>query len=149
MDSVGLLVAGLRDKDAKQAYLCLKQLQAESEKTNAVYGFFDDLSEMLDDANSYIRTRAIVLIAANARWDTDNKIDRVIGQYLRHVEDEKPITARQCIQALPEIARHKPALSDAICRALRDANPMVYAESMAALIIKDIEAALAAISMPA
>ena len=88
----------------------------------------------------------MVLIAANARWDIDDKVDQVIGRYLRHVEDEKPITARQCIQALPEIARHKPVLCDDICRALRGADPTIYPSSMAPMITKDIQAALAAIS---
>ncbi|WP_312441038.1 hypothetical protein [Lacrimispora sp.] len=40
----------------------------------------------------------ITLIAANAKWDRDNRIDEIIDELLRHVMDEKPVTARQCIK---------------------------------------------------
>ncbi len=35
---------------------------------------FDSFVEMLDHTNSYIRTRGIILIAANAKWDVDYKL---------------------------------------------------------------------------
>lgn len=146
MNDIQELVSGLKDKNDKYAYQCLKQLELESLNTDAVYSYFDLFSAMLDDPNSYIRTRGILLIAANAKWDSDYKIDEIIDRLLKHIMDDKPITARQCIKSLPTIAKHKPDLKDDICNALRTANPQIYKSSMQSLIYKDIQDALNAIS---
>ncbi len=45
----------------------------------------DKLDDMIDSDNSYIRTRVLTLIAYNAKWDKDNKIDEFI-EILRSVE---------------------------------------------------------------
>lgn len=146
MSNIQELVSGLKDKNDKYAYQCLKQLELESLNSDAVYPYFDLFSAMLDDPNSYIRTRGILLIAANAKWDSDYKIDEIIDRLLKHIMDDKPITARQCIKSLPTIAKHKPDLKDDICNALRTANPQIYKNSMQSLVYKDIQDALKAIS---
>ena len=56
--------------------------------------------------------------------------------------DDKPITARQCIKALPNIAKYKPDLIEIICNALKKANPERYASSMQSLVYNDIRATL-------
>ena len=66
----------------------------------------------------------------------------MIDKYLKHIMDEKPITARQCIQALPEIAQYKEGLKADIVEALQHAKPECYRESMIPLVKKDIEEAL-------
>ena len=104
-DAIEETFALLSHKDNKVAYTALKKLQADSENSTAVYPFMDRLGEMLDSGNSYLRTRALTLLAYNARWDTDYKIDEVIDRYLTHITDPKPITARQCIQLLPMLAK--------------------------------------------
>ncbi len=146
MNDIQELVSGLKDKNDKYAYQCLKQLELESLNSDAVYPYFDLFSAMLDDPNSYIRTRGILLIAPNAKWDSDYKIDEIIDRLLKHIMDDKPITARQCIKSLPTIAKHKPDLKDDICNALRTANPQIYKSSMQSLVSKDIQDALNAIS---
>lgn len=97
---------------------------------------------VLDNTNSYIRTRGIVLIAVNAKWDVDYKIDEIIDKYLKHIMDDKPITARQCIKVLPSIVKYKPDLKDDISNALHRADPSRYKESMQTLILKDIQKSL-------
>lgn len=146
MGNIQELVSGLRDKNDKNAYQCLRQLELESMNSNAVYPYFDLFAAMLDDPNSYIRTRGILLIAANAKWDTDYKIDEIIDNYLKHIMDVKPITARQCIKSLPAIAKHKPDLTRDMCNCLRKANPQIYKSSMQSLVYKDIQDALKAIT---
>lgn len=142
MENIEKLIDSLTDKNDKNAYESLKLLLAVSEKTNAVYLYFDTFIEMMDNDHSYYRTRAMLLIAANARWDTDNKIDEIIDVFLKHVMDDKPITARQIIRALPDIAKYKPDLIKDICAALDKANPEKYPITMQSLIQKDIAAAL-------
>lgn len=142
MGDIQELVYGLIDKNDKYAYQCLKQLESESMKSDIVYPYFDSFAEMLNDSNSYIRTRGIILIAANARWDKDYKIDEIIDSYLKHIMDDKPITARQTIKVLPVIAKYKSELIDDICNALYQANFQKYTSSMQPLICKDIQKAL-------
>lgn len=132
----------LFDKNNKVAYKALLELQKESEKTNCIYPYMDRLSDMLDSDNSYIRTRGLILIAYNAKWDTNYKIDEIIDKYLKHITDIKPITARQCIKLLPVIAKDKPELKDDILSALHKANTSVYEDSMQPLVYKDIQKAI-------
>lgn len=142
MESVAELIERLYSKNNKVAYEALQLLETESEKSNAVYKFFDRFAEMIEDSNSYIRTRGIVLISVNAKWDTENKIDEIIDNYLKHILDEKPITARQCIKTLPSIARYKSDLVECIREALMKADVTIYGDSMQTLVYKDISSSL-------
>ncbi len=147
METIADMVECLFSKDNDAAYSCLLRLQAQSEESNAVYAYFDTFAKMLDSENSYIRTRGLLLIAANARWDADHKIDEVIHQYLKCIEDDKPITARKCINVLPEIAKYKPELAGDIRKALQYANTGKYKSTMQPLIQKDIAQALKQIEL--
>ncbi len=132
----------LFDKNNKVAYKALQELQKESAETDCVYPYMDKLSDMLDSDNSYVRTRGLTLLAHNAKWDKDYKIDEIIDKYLRHIADVKPITARQCIKLLPIIAKYKPELRNDIISALYKANISIYDDSMQPLVFKDIQKAL-------
>jgi hypothetical protein len=132
----------LFDKNNNVAYKALQNLQKESQETDCVYPYMDRLSDMLDSDNSYIRIRGLTLLAYNAKWDKDYKINEIIDKYLKHITDVKPITARQCIKLLPLIARYKPELKNDILSALHNANICVYDDSMQPLVYKDIQKAL-------
>jgi len=142
MESITELIENLFSKDNKVAYQALQMLQTESEKSNAVYKFFDRFAEMIENNNSYIRSRGIILISANAKWDTENKINKIIEDYLKHILDEKPITARQCIKSLPNIAKYKSNLVEHIKETLLKADVTIYSDSMQALVYKDISSTL-------
>ena len=132
----------LFDKNNNVAYKALQELQKESERTDCVYPYMDRLSQMLDSDNSYIRTRGLTLLAWNAKWDKDYKIDEIIDRYLKHITDAKPVTARQCIKLLPIIAEYKPDLRNEIVSALQKADISAYDDSMRPLVYKDIQKAL-------
>lgn len=132
----------LFDKNNTTAYKALQALQKMSGQSDCMYPYMDQLCEMLDSGNSYIRTRGLVLIACNAKWDRDYKVDEVIDLYLRHITDCKPITARQCIKLLPTIAKYKPELKEDIVSALRKADLSIYADSMQPLVYQDLQRAL-------
>lgn len=129
----------LFNKNNNVAYKALQELQKESEETDSVYPYIDRLSDMLDSDNSYIRTRGLTLLAYNAKWDKDYKIDEIIDKYLKHITDVKPITARQCIKLLPIIVKNKPELRNDILLALHKANISFYNDSMQMLVYKDIQ----------
>ena len=135
----------LFDKNNSTAYKALQALQKECEESDKIYCYMDKLDDMIDSDNSYIRTRGMILIAYNAKWDRDNKIDEIIDEYLKHIEDVKPITARQCIKLLPLIAKNKPELKSDIVSALKKADISIYADSMQPLVCKDIQNSLAEI----
>ena len=111
-------IVSLTGKDAKAAYALTQQITAESRESAAWYPHFDRFAELLRHKNSLVRNRAISILTANARWDTDGKFDVLLDEFLSHVTDEKPITARQCVAALPEIAAAKPELFSRIRSAL-------------------------------
>jgi len=136
------LVETLYAKDTKTAYEAFLILKNESETSDAVYSFFDRFAEMMEAPNSYLRTRGLLLLCANARWDNARKLDALSDLFLTHITDPKPITARQFIQALPQVAAAKPKLAPKIREALENADLSGYSDSMAPLILKDIIAAL-------
>ncbi len=43
---------------------------------------------MINNENSYIRARGLLLISANAQWDIDNKIEINIDSILSHIVDK-------------------------------------------------------------
>lgn len=135
----------LTSRDNSQAYQTLKALEEVSVESNCLYPHMDEFIAMTGSSNSYIRTRGLVLIARNAKWDVDDKIDGIIDGYLEHITDEKPICARQCIKLLPLLAEAKPTLAPKIVSALKNANVARYADSMRPLVQKDIRDSLLAI----
>lgn len=143
MADINELVERITEKDNNAACSAAEQLAGLSINSSAVYEHMDYFISLLDDKNSYVRNRVLVLISANAKWDSENKIDGAIEKYLSHITDQKPITARQCIKSLPEIAERKPKLSDKILCALKNADVSGYADSMRPLVEKDIANAAA------
>ena len=132
------LIALLSGKDNNAGYSAMKHLAELSQDSDEIYSFMDKCFEMLDSHNSFVRSRGISLIAANAQWDEEKKIDGALDKYLEHVVDEKPITARQCIQNLNYILEAKPELAPRIKQALETADLTKYKDSMRPLIEKDI-----------
>ena len=139
MTNLSFLIKSLSDKNNTAACGAMKTLVELSEQSGEVYAYMDTFIEMLESSNSYVRNRGLKLIAANARWDTDFKIDEIIDDYLKHITDPKPITARQCIAALPKIAASKPDLKEDILKALSRADASHYPDSMRGLVFKDIQ----------
>lgn len=131
------LVEQLFSKNNNDAYSALKALKSESEESNKVYKHFDTFSKMLSDENSYIRTRGLLLIACNVKWDKANKFNKIVEEFLDHIEDEKPITSRQCIQALKDVIEYKkellPIIKDRLCKI----NYQKLPDTMSGLIFKD------------
>lgn len=135
-------IARLTSKDVKDAYTFTQQIVEESRASDAWYLGFDRFAELLRHKNSLVRNRAIAILAANACWDREGKFDALLEEFLSHVTDAKPITARQCVAALPEVAEAKPELIPRIRTALEQADLSGYPDSMQPLILKDIVSAL-------
>ena len=102
------IINRLTAKDDKSACAFADRIIAESRESDVWYGYFDAFVSLLDHPKSLVRNRALHILAANARWDRENRFDAILPEFLSHVTDEKPITARQCIQALAQVGLAKP-----------------------------------------
>ena len=129
----------LTSRDERSACAAAAQIVAQSEKTDQWYRFFDDFAELLNHEKSLVRNRALHILAANARWDEEDRFRQILPSFLTHVTDEKPITARQCVQALAAVGASKPALIPDILERLKCADLSKYKDSMRPLIEKDIQ----------
>ena len=132
----------LWSKNAAEGCAAMKVLERESAGSDAVYRYMGQFLDKLGSDNSYFRTRALTLIAANAKWDKYNIIDENIDTILAHITDDKPITSRQFIRLLPGLAEDKPELREDILSALEHADTLRYPSSMRPLVDKDIREAL-------
>ena len=132
------IIAKLTSKDDKLACAIADKIISESLATDKWYDFFDEFALLLDHPKSLVRNRAMYILAANARWDEENRFDAIISGFLTHITDEKPITARQCIKVLAQVGSAKPQYITRILSCLEDADLSKYRDSMRPLIEKDI-----------
>ena len=102
------IVSKLTSKDDKYACAIADKIISESQTTDEWYEFFDGFATLLNHPKSFVRNRAICILAANVQWDEENRFDSIISDFLTHITDEKPITARQCIKALVQVGQSKP-----------------------------------------
>ncbi|MDB0441220.1 SufBD protein [Clostridioides difficile] len=138
MENIDLLINNLCSKNHNEAYKTFLFLENESKKSNITYRFFDYFLDMINNENSYIRTRGLLLIVANAKWDTDNKIEMNIDSILSHIVDKKPSVSRNFIQSLPNITKYKKQLIHRIRTELSNADINIYNDNMKPLVEKDI-----------
>lgn len=129
----------LNDNNDKYACSLADEIIKESADSDKWYDHFDDFAKLLNHKKSYVRNRAINILAANAIWDGENRFDFILDDYLSHCTDEKPITARITIKALVALGRAKPEYITRIIRSLDNADISKYKDSMRPLISKDIK----------
>ena len=133
------MLAALTGKNDKYACELTEKIIKESRESEEWYDYFQDFVPLLRHPKSLVRNRALTILASNAQWDTENRFDQLLPEYLSHITDEKPITARVCIQTLPELAQAKPQYIPVILRTLEEAELSKYRDSMRPLIEKDIQ----------
>lgn len=132
------LLSHLTAKDDNYACAFAEKIISESQESDQWYGDFDTFASLLNHPKSLVRNRVLYILAANAQWDSENRFDGILSDYLSHITDEKPITARQCIKALAILGKAKPQYIPHIFAALQSADLSRYRDSMRPLIEKDI-----------
>ena len=132
------LIYGLQSKDDKKAYALSKEIGAKSAASDEYYAYFEDFAGLLDVKSSYVRTRGFVLCCAQARWDSENRLQRTFPKMFVLLHDDKPTVVRQCLGALHEVALYRPELCGAIKEELERIDLSKYKDSMAPLIQKDM-----------
>ena len=133
------IIAKLTTKDDKYACAIADKIISESQDTDEWYEYFDAFASLLNHPKSLVRNRVLYILAANAQWDDENRFDAILEDYLAHITDEKPITARQCIKALVQVGMAKPQYIPRILSCFHDADLSKYKDSMRPLIEKDME----------
>ena len=132
------IIAKLTAKNDEYACAITDKIISESQYTDEWYEYFDEFASLLNHPKSLVRNRVLYILAANAQWDDENRFDAIISDYLAHVTDEKPITARQCIKALAQVGAAKPQYIPRILLRLHEADLSKYKDSMRPLIEKDM-----------
>ena len=133
------IIAKLTAKDDKYACAIADKIISESHDTDEWYEYFDSFASLLNHPKSLVRNRALNILAANAQWDDENRFDTILDDYLTHITDEKPITARQCIKALRQLGEAKPQYIPRILSCFHGADLSKYKDSMRPLIERDME----------
>lgn len=133
------IIAKLTTKDDKYACAIADKIISESQDTDEWYEYFDAFASLLNHPKSLVRNRVLYILAANAQWDDENRFDAILEDYLAHITDEKPITARQCIKTLVQVGMTKPQYIPRILSCFHDADLSKYKDSMRPLLEKDME----------
>ena len=133
------IIAKLTTKYDKYACAIADKIISESQDTDEWYEYFDAFASLLNHPKSLVRNRVLYILAANAQWDDENRFDAILEDYLAHITDEKPITARQCIKTLVQVGMAKPQYIPRILSCFHDADLSKYKDSMRPLIEKDME----------
>ena len=140
-----LIIDWLSEKDDKIRYQAFLLLQNRSLYFDDVYPFWGIFVLKLKSSNSYQRSIGLMLIAENTKWDKDNRFDDIKDEYFAILNDEKPITVRQCIQSLSKIIPYKNHLHMEIANKLMYINITKVKETMRKLMLLDILGVLAMI----
>ncbi|MHB1314368.1 MAG: hypothetical protein ACYCX2_02645 [Christensenellales bacterium] len=137
-EEIAFLVNLLSEKDDKVRYPAFLLLLARSAMADDVYPYWGVFESKLKSANSFQRNIGLLLIGENARWDREDKTACVIELYLSLLNDEKPITVRQCIAGLEKIVPYKKHLHTLIARRLMALHVYELRETMQKLVLMDI-----------
>lgn len=137
-------LALLYEKDTSQAYACLQELEALSEREGTLYEHFDVFLSMLSSEKYVVRVRGFRLICKQARWDTQDKLNKNIDTILLILGDERPTAVRQALKALEYVVVYKKELHEIIRNKAMAIDPLIYKDTMHSLLQKDVRSLLAA-----
>lgn len=135
------LIQALESENIKQGYAALLQLEERIAQSDAYHDYLPYFFSLLEKESSYVRTRGLRLIIADAIWDHDGMIAQHLPQLLARLRDEKPTVVRELIKRLPQLAKAQPQLCSRLKRALQE-DVDIYQESMQALIYQDCKKAM-------
>ena len=132
----------LYDKNQKDAYNNLLELEALTTESDELYIYSDELLEMLNNEKTFVRVRAFRLICSLAKWDKENKIEGNIDYILKELDESTSTSVRQCLNKLNLILIYKSQLSYIVEKKLKTLELSKYKESIQSLIKRDISSIL-------
>jgi len=109
------LVEGLSDKRERVGYNCLRALfLVADERPELLYPHWETFVKLLRSQNTYFKLRGANLIAGVIAADTENRFERIFGQYYALLDDKSVIMASYIAGNSGKIARAKPGLRSRI-----------------------------------
>ena len=96
--------------------------QASQLRPELFYPYWDDFAGLLDHPNSYHRDFALILLANLTHADKENKFLKIFNDYFSHINDEKFMTARKCVESTGKIMESKAELTEDIINILLDVD---------------------------
>jgi len=129
----------LYDKDTSKAFENLKELELLSDHSKILYPYLSKFVEMVNSEKYVIRVRGFRLFCKQAKWDTENIVNKNIDRVLVLLNDEKPTAIRQAIQYLEYIIPYKKDLSERIEESVLSIDCLKFRDTMRPLIEKDIQ----------
>jgi hypothetical protein len=137
-DEIAQLVAWTSEKEDAIRYPAFLLLQHRAEAHADVYAYWDTFYQKLGSDNAYQRIIGLQMIACNARWDAQDRMETAIARYLSFCDDEKPVVVRLCIQGLCNIVRYKANLEEPILQKLLGIDLLTRKDTQRRLVLKDI-----------
>ena len=134
------IIAGLQSKNNSEAYRLLLLLEQRSAESDELCGCFMDFIGLLKSKSAFVQVRGFRLACAQARWDTEGRLERNLDTLFAVLYAAKPTAARQCLAALQNVLRWKPELTRTIAAGLDGVDLDKYKDTMRPLIEKDIQA---------
>lgn len=134
------IITGLQSKNNSEAYQLLQMLEERSEESNELYGSFEDFMDLLNSKSAFVQVRGFRLVCAQARWDTEGKLEKNLDTLFAALCAAKPTAVRQCLAALQNVLRRRPELAGEIISRLDGVDLSRYKDTMRPLIEKDIQA---------
>ena len=129
----------LFDKDTSKAFESLKELELLSDNTDMLYPYINKFVEMANSEKNVIRVRGFRLFCKQAKWDTENMINKHLNDVLVILDDEKPTAIRQALQYLEFIVPYKMELNERIKEAALSIDCTKFKDTMRPLIEKDVQ----------
>jgi len=129
----------LFDKDTSKAFESLKELELLSDNTDILYPYINKFVEMANSEKNVIRVRGFRLFCKQAKWDTENMINKHLNDVLVILDDEKPTAIRQALQYLEFIVPYKMELNERIKEAALSIDCTKFKDTMRPLIEKDVQ----------
>ncbi len=132
------LLKVLYAEDTLEAHQDILKLEKMSDAIGNLYFYFDELEKMLMSDETYIWLRGYNLICKQAKWDSENKINKIIDKLLDKLDNLDWKVLRKCLQSLNIILLYKSDLSDVICKKIKELNCSIYDKGCKCLIERDI-----------
>lgn len=120
-------------------------LELTAEKVVWADEVWDELAAKLEDRNSYQRSIGVMVLCNLAKSDAGGRLTGLLPLLLARTEDEKFITARQCLQNIWKVAAADASLREAVVERLEARFIGCAAEPHANLLRRDIIGSLQAL----
>lgn len=127
--NIETLFQNLSSKDDKTRYPSFMELLKRTDtKVEWPYLAWHELVEKLSSPNSFQRSIGFMLLMNLYKSDTEKRLHSIVPQLLSMLNDEKLITARQCLQTIWKIGLENDSIQVRIMDALENTfyeNPHV------------------------